>query len=614
MLPFEASRRLIGANLFFAGCGAQLETAHVTADAALLAAWRALAQRARAHLGWDHEDRAADAPQVVARPHAGGASLALAAPPDALFVATEVNEWALCAALAAQDPGRWSGLEAALVASAREETAETQDFDPPVLDEAAALARFARLAAREARPALRSLLAAATIRHLPHVLDDDILTLGSGAGGRDFAVTTLPEPAAVPWQALHEVPTALVTGSNGKTTTVRLLAACARAHGWPAAYCCTDGVFVGDHVLASGDYSGPLGARQVLRERAAHAAVIETARGGILRRGIAVSHAHVALVSNVSADHFGEYGIEDLDGLADVKLSVAGVLDEDGLLVLNADDAQLVAKAPRLAGRFGRSPLLAWFALDADRPLLREHRRAGGATCGVRDGRLVLSRAGTAHDLGAVADMPLSAGGSATYNIANLAGAALAAAALGVPAATIAAVFARFGASILDNAGRLMRFERGGVRIVVDYAHNPEGLRGLLRVARALSAGGGRLGTLLGHAGNRQDAEIEALAQAAAEFAPQLIVIKENEAHLRGRPEGEIPQLLYAALRRAGMPEDALAMRTSELEAVHCALAWARPGDVLALPVHSATARAAVMTLLAGTAATADGSGKHPGI
>ncbi|HKD54971.1 MAG TPA: cyanophycin synthetase [Steroidobacteraceae bacterium] len=607
MLPFEASRRLIGANLFFAGCGAQLETVHVVPDVALLAGWRTRAARAREYLGWDDDDeRGVRAiPRVVARAHAGGASLALAAPVDALFTATEVNEWALCAALAAQDPARWSGLEAALVENAREQAPEAHDFIPPVLDETAALARFAQLAAHEARPALRSLLAAAATRQLPYVLDEDTLTLGAGAGGRSFDLAALPDASAVPWQQLHDIPTALVTGSNGKTTTVRLLAACARAHGWSAAYCCTDGVFLDDRLLASGDYSGPLGARQVLRERAACAAVIETARGGILRRGIAVSHAQVALVSNVSADHFGEYGIEDLDGLTDVKLSVAGVLDERGLLVLNADDPRLVAKAPTLARRFGRSPRLAWFALDAGQPLLRAHRAEGGATCGVDDGRLVLSLAGADHDLGAVADMPLSVAGSATYNIANLTGAALAAAALGVRAPAIAAVFARFGTSIADNPGRMMRFERDGVRILVDYAHNPEGLRGLLRVAQHLR-GGGRLGLLLGHAGNRQDAEIEALAQAAAEFAPQLIVIKENEAHLRGRPAGEIPRVIHAALRRAGLPEEALPVCLSELEAVHCALAWARPGDVLALPVHAAAARAAVIALLGGRAA-ADG-------
>jgi UDP-N-acetylmuramyl tripeptide synthase len=194
--------------------------------------------------------------------------------------------------------------------------------------------------------------------------------------------------------------------------------------------------------------------------------------------------------------------------------------------------------------------------------------------------------------------MPLTVGGSAGYNVANLAGAALAAAALGVPPADIAEVCARFGSSAADNFGRLMRFERAGVRVLLDYAHNVEGLRGLLEVAEHLRAGAGRLGTLLGHAGNRQDAEIEALARVAAGFHPALVVVKENEAHLRGRAPGEIPRIIHAALVEAGIPAAALAVRMSELEAVRCALEWARPGDVLALPVHSTAARAAVLEML----------------
>jgi UDP-N-acetylmuramyl tripeptide synthase len=604
VLPFEASRRLTGANLFFSGCGAVLETAGIVPDPALLAHWRERVMRARAYLGWNRSG--GPGPAMVARPHGGGATLALAAPVDGLFVATEVNEWALCAALFALDPPRWSALEAALAAAVLEEGAGCGPALAPVLEETAALERFARLAAHEARPELRALLRAACERHLPHVLDDDFLTLGAGTGGCDFALGELPAAARVPWNALHDVPTAIVTGSNGKTTTVRLLAACAQAHGWPAAYCCTDGVFLETQTLASGDYSGPAGARLVMRARAAGAAVIEAARGGILRRGIAISQAQVALVTNVSADHFGEYGIEDLEGLADVKLCVASVVTPTGLLVLNADDAQLSARAPHLAERFGRSPPLGWFALDADLPALGVHRSRGGSTCGVRDGRLFLDH-GTQHDLGAVAAMPLTVGGRARYNIANLAGAALAAAALGVPPATIAAVFARFGASAADNPGRMMRFERNGVRILVDYAHNPEGLRGLLQVAEQLRGGCGRLGLLLGHAGNRQEDEIEALAKAAAEFRPALIVVKENEAHLRGRAPGEIPGIIHAALRRAGLAEASLPMRASELEAVRCALEWARPGDVLALPVHSAAARAAVLALLSEAPAA------HPG-
>jgi UDP-N-acetylmuramyl tripeptide synthase len=124
-------------------------------------------------------------------------------------------------------------------------------------------------------------------------------------------------------------------------------------------------------------------------------------------------------------------------------------------------------------------------------------------------------------------------------------------------------------------------------------------MRGLLTVARHLRTAGGRLGTLLGQAGNRRDDEVEALARVVAEFQPDLIVVKEDEAHLRGRDPGEVPRLIHAALRRAGLPESALPMRKSELEAVHCALEWARPGDVLALPVHSAAARVAVLELLA---------------
>ena len=568
-----------------------LETAGIAADEGLLELWRARVARARAHLGWR-------TPGVVARPHANGASLALAAPCDQLLVATEVNEWALCAALRARDPHHWKGLEEALAEAVLEDAADAAAVLRPVLDERAAFARFERLAAREARPRLVALLDAAKARRLPHALDDALLTLGAGEGSCHFELTALPDVAEVPWGDLRAVPTAVVTGSNGKTTTVRLLAACARAHGWRPAYCCTDGVFLAEQLEEAGDYSGPAGARRVLRERRAQAAIVETARGGILRRGIAVSDAQVALVTNVSPDHFGEYGIDDLESLADVKLSVAGIVTAGGLLVLNADDAQLVEKAPGLALRFGRSPRLGWFALDADRALLREHRARGGCSCGVRGGRLSLQYAGVDHDLGSIAAMPLTVGGSATYNVSNLAGAALAATALGVPPVTIAAVLARFGADAADNFGRLMRFELGGVRVLVDYAHNPEGLRGLLGVAEHLRGGSGRLGLLLGHAGNRQDAEIEELARAAAQFRPALVVVKENEAQLRGREPGEIPRILHAALLRTGLPQAALAVRMSEIEAARCALEWAQPGDVLALPVHSSAARTAVLALL----------------
>jgi cyanophycin synthetase len=570
-----------------------LDVVRATLDEVDIGAWRARVERVGEQLGW--ADR-----RCVARRHARGILLALCAPADQLLLATELNEWALCAALVERDPKRWAGLQDALVAAVVDGANPASELTPgllPVIEESAALARFRQLSAVEAAPKLRALIDAARMKSLPHFVDDTELTLGAGKGSRTFALTLLPSTAEVPWDELSDIPTALVTGSNGKTTTVRLVAACARAHGWRPGYNCTDGVYIGDETLASGDYSGPAGARLVVRDRRTEAAILEVARGGILRRGLAVSRADAAVVTNISSDHFGEYGIDDQAGLADVKLSVAAVLAAHGRLVLNADDALLRMKARELALRHGVASKPAWFAHDADQSYLREYRAQGASTCGVRDGRLWLHDAGLEQDLGLVTAMPLSIGGIAAYNIANLAAAALVAVALGIPAATIAAVFATFGAKTSDNPGRMMRFEFKGAHVLIDYAHNPDGLRGFLSVATQLR-GKGRLALLLGHAGNRQDADIAELARAAAEFNPDLIVVKEDEAHLRGRAPGEIPRIIRDELLRLGLRESALPVRDNELDAARYALDWARPGDVLALPLHSPSARAAVVSIL----------------
>ena len=571
-----------------------LDLVGVAIDQELITAWRARVERAGSHLGWP--DR-----HTVVRVHAGGVLLAISAPGDQLLLATEVNEWAICATLMEHDPKRWAGLDEGLIAAALDSADDGTNPAPefaPVIEETAALARFHRLAALESIPKMRALLDAAAVRALPHFVDDTELTLGAGVGSRSFALHELPNDSEVPWDELADIPTAIVTGSNGKTTTVRLMAACARAHGWRAGYNCTDGVFIGDEVAATGDYSGPAGARMVMRDRRTEAAILEAARGGILRRGLAVAHADTAVVTNISSDHFGEYGIDDLAGLADVKLSVGAVVASDGLLILNADDSLLRTKANELAQRYGRRPSLAWFALDADLPHLRDGRSRGASTCGTRRGRLCLHHLGSEYDLGPVSAMPLSIGGIAAYNVSNLAGAALAAIALGIPATTIAAVFARFGEKLTDNPGRMMRFEVNGTQVLIDYAHNPDGLSGFLSVADQLRGAHGRLGLLLGHAGNRQDADIAALARAAAGFKPDLVVVKEDEEHLRGRAPGEIPGLIRGELLRLGLAESALPVRDTELEAAQFALEWAQPGDVLALPLHSRSARAAVVAIL----------------
>lgn len=608
-------------------------------DERLLAGWRSRVLRAREWLQWpgaapeaaagrtavlgapSRVSEAADrSASIVIRRHATGALLAIAAPCDQLFTATEVNEWAWCATLLESDPARYDWVEKALIEAARQATADagadagspaTAEEQasvsstspgvrvpisiafasaPPVLGERAALARFAILSRIEAAPRLRTLVDAANSRGLLSVLDEDFLTLGSGATGRTWAIDALPDVKRVPWNELRNVPAALVTGSNGKTTTVRLLAAFAREHGWREGFNCTDGLFVAGEQIESGDYSGPVGTRTILRDKRVEAAILETARGGILRRGLAAGRADVAIVTNVSADHFGEYGIHDLEGLADVKLVVASAIDEDGLLVLNADDSIL-----RERGLRARCPV-GWFALDYDFPLLQVHRKAGGWTSGVRNGRLIV-KAEQELDLGAIAEMPLTVDGTARYNVSNIAGAVLAASALGISDKAIESVLTHFGAQPTDNAGRLMRYPYRGAQVLVDYAHNPEGLSGLLEVGMRLRKSG-RMALVLGQAGNRTNADIERLAVTAVAARPNFVVIKETENYLRGRAPGEVPAIIHAALRKAGLPESAIQTRDTELAAVNCALEWAQPGDVVVLPVHDRKARAEVMRLL----------------
>jgi UDP-N-acetylmuramyl tripeptide synthase len=575
--PFDESRRLTGSNLYFDGSGAALETGRdVVPDAALLSAWRSRIGRVRDALGWA---RAA----VVVREHASGASLAFAAPPDQLYTAAEANEWAWLASLRALRPAVALG-----------------DWHAPghaaAWDEPSALQTLRALAAQEANPALIALLQAAQARGVPAHADDDVLSLGEGRGSRSWPIRALPAPAQIPWDALHGLPLAVVTGSNGKTTTVRLLAAMARAQGWTSGYSSTDGLFVGGERVDSGDYSGPVGARTVLRHPTVEAAILETARGGLLRRGIAIRDARVAVVTNISPDHFGEYGIHDLDDLAEVKLTIARALAPDGVLVLNADDPLLLARAPAPATTLG------WFALDDAHPRLQAHRRDGGMTCGVHDGRLFLHRDGGSHDLGAVADMPVTLGGSARYNIANAAAAALGASALGVAVDRIASVLARFGAQPGDNPGRLQRWRYGdrqaALQVFLDYAHNPDGLRGLLEVAGA-TRGAGRLGLVLGQAGNREDRDIRALAAVAAEIRPDRIWLKDiGGDYMRGRVAGEIAAILRDELLLRGLRDTALELCLEETRAAHAALAWARDGDVLVLPIHEPLARDAVVALL----------------
>jgi len=539
------------------------------ATPAQLQGWREGIEAMRNALGWMERT-------TLAQVHASGVALAIAAPRERLFAATEVNEWAWQRAAMAQ---------LALPLPMAPGHPASWDFD-------SARETLQRLAESERRPVLDALIAQATSQRLPVYEDDEFVTVGAGKYSKTWAIDEITRTSSTfDFSALAPIGTSLVTGSNGKTTTVRLLAALCAEAGRVAGFNCTDGVWIAGEQLESGDWSGPAGARRVLRDQRVETAILETARGGLMRRGLAVEHADAAIVTNISADHFGEYGIHSLADLAQAKLVVSRALGADGLLVLNADDPELVAASAGLRCRTG------WFALDAGNPFVQAARHAGAPACAPEHGRLRLWLGSEEHDLGEVAAMPLTLSGLARYNIANLAGAALVAQALGVTPAQIASVLARFGQRHDDNPGRLQHWRRDGVDVLLDYAHNPDGLGGLLAIARSL-APRGRLGLLLGQAGNREDEAIRELARTAAAAAPDRIVIKDLPDFLRGRAPGEVPALLRAELGRVGLDQVRLHTELSEVDAARGLLDWAQPGDVVVLPVHGREARQALVRWL----------------
>ena len=571
-LYFQDSRRLTGPNLFFAETGAVLEALGPTSHTpATHQRWRRYVEQLAGSLGWH-------ATRCVARVHKTGASLAVSAPVDQLFTATEVNEWAWEAATAELHPEL--GISNAF-------NGVPNDID----DVQAAITRLRTKAAQERSDRLTTLLAQAGAVGLDVLLDDETLSVGGGSGSQSWPRANLPSAIALEGTSArrHNIPVALVTGSNGKTTTVRLIAAMARAAGMHPGYSCTEGVFVAGEQSYSGDYSGPAGARAVLRDARVNCAVLETARGGVLRRGLAVRRADVAVVTNISADHFGEYGIDTLDDLADAKLIVARAIGGSGVLVLNAEDPVLM----RRSSHFGLKAAV--FASDQQNPQLVEATAAGRSGCTTASGRILLFHTGAVSDLGAIAKMPLTCGGAAAYNVANMMAASLAAAALGIAPEVIAATLANFGATRFDNPGRLEQWHIGGVEVLLDYAHNPAGLAGLFKVARAKQANtGGRIGLLLGQAGNREDDDVKALARMAAQCGPERIILKDIDGMLRGRTPGEVPAIMRAVLLEAGFDAKHIETVLPELEAAKQLFAWATAGDVLVMPLHGVAPRIAL--------------------
>jgi len=382
------------------------------------------------------------------------------------------------------------------------------------------------------------------------------------------------EPGDAPTVADPTIPVISVTGTNGKTTIVRLLAHVVRAAGKRVAYSSTDGVFRGEgELVEAGDYSGFGGAEMALAQ-GPDVAVLETARGGILLRGIGVLHNDVAVVTNVSEDHLDLHGIRTLDQLAEVKAAITRITRPEGWVVLNADDPRVLAMRRGIAGR----PWLC--SLDHDHPALRETLAEGGRATTVLDGRLTVLEGSEARQLVPLVDLPVTIAGISRPNVMNALQAASAALGVDLPERAVVRGLRTFVLDPERNPGRTNLFALDGRIVVIDYAHNEAGMAGLTEVCEGLRRAGREIWLAVCTAGDRTDRILHAFAERAARGSDHL-AIAELLGYLRGRDRLDIIERLRAGAADGGAEE--IDVYADELSALRAMLARSHRGDVVAV-------------------------------
>ena len=387
--------------------------------------------------------------------------------------------------------------------------------------------------------------------------------------GRRLAAT---DPGPEPDVPDPDLPVVQVTGTNGKTTTVRLLAHLVRAAGLDVAYSSTDGVYRDDGELVErGDYSGFGGAAMALAQRP-DVAVLETARGGMLLRGCGVRHNDVAVVTNVSEDHLGLHGVDTVDQLAEVKAIVTRITRADGWDVLNADDPRALAMRRHATGR----PWI--FSLDPHHPAFREAFADGGRAMTVMQGKMTWLEAHDAHPLVDLQSVPITMAGVSSVYTQNAMAAAAAGLAVGLPHRAVVRGLRSFVLDPERNPGRANLFRLNGRIVVIDYAHNEAGMAGLTELLDGLRPQDKDVWVAICTAGDRTDAILHAFALRAA-LGSDHLAIAELQHYLRGRSREDIIDQLREGAREAGV--DDVPEYEDELHALRAMLHGSARGDVI---------------------------------
>ena len=542
-LVVDGCRRLTGPSLVWGETGAILDVLVEDMDMEqVLDCWYRQLELVLSQVNWEN-------PKLTHRRFENGFNLLIAAPIDQLYSAVLVLEtaWYFCACelleLEANSRDR-------LIEDIREEMQS------------------------EKNDALIELQIAAGHHGVDFLVDDDVVSIGHGQGSISYMVEQIPHPQHINWASVHDVPVAMITGTNGKSTSVRLLDGVARAAGQVSGVTSTDFVRVGDDVLDQGDYSGPGGARLLLRDPRLEVAFLEVARGGILRRGLPLRRARAALVTNVANDHLGQYGVNTLQALTETKFAVSKTLAENGVLVVNADDAGIVE---HLAEQDQQN--LCWFSLDKANPRIQYQLHNRGRCCFIDEDIIVNFDGARQERICAIKYIPMTINGAALHNVRNALGAVGVASAMDYTSAQMRTGLCRFNSDERDNPGRLNSFElQNSVHVIIDFAHNAHSVEAVTDTVRRMPAK--QKWALFGSAGDRSDDEITAIASGVCALAPEHVVITEIEPYLRGRALGEVGAIMKQACLQNGIAEERIYFAESPLAGVKFALSRMQAGDL----------------------------------
>jgi cyanophycin synthetase len=378
-----------------------------------------------------------------------------------------------------------------------------------------------------------------------------------------------------PGNAPSRVPIAAITGTNGKTTTTRMLAHIVKMAGFTPGFTTTDGVYIDGQRTVQGDMTGPVSARMVLADPQIDFAVLETARGGLLRAGMGVREVNVAAVLNVQSDHLGLKGIDTLEQLAEIKRIVVEVATD--CAVLNADDPLVLRMAAHTEAK-----TICYVTTNPQHALVREHIRAGGRACaleaGVNGHMIALYDRGGHIPLVWTHLIPATLEGRAMHNVQNAMFAAAMAFSFGIKLDGIRQGLRTFDSTFFQAPGRMNVFNEHPFKVLFDYGHNAHAVSAMADLACRLDVQGRRIVVLAGP-GDRRDEDLVAIANAVAGRFDHYICRRDDS--LRDRAPDEVPKIQAAALEAAGVPAALISIIPDEEQAIDAALAMGRPGDLL---------------------------------